>query len=387
MAQALLTLQDILIQYGQLTALRLATLTVDTGAILAILGPNGAGKSTLLRVMGLLQRPTRGTVWFQAQPVTRANALLFRRRMASVLQEPLLLNATVYDNAALALKLRGLSRHTIEQRVGHWLERLGIAHLRQRSARSLSGGEAQRTSLVRALALEPDLLLLDEPFSALDPPSRAALILDLERILRDTGITTVFVTHDRHEALTLGDRVLVLFSGSVAQMGAPWEVFARPVTETVAHFVGADITLPGTVVGCGQSMAQVTTPVGTIEVPGALSPGAQVTLCLRPEDLTLHRTDQAPLPAQMCNLVTGTVAQITPWGTQMRVTLDCGVPLVALLTWRSLENLALAPGLPVLVTFATSAVHVICHCGNDSRPRPTVRHNGDHAYAPDYRPR
>jgi tungstate transport system ATP-binding protein len=144
MAQALLTLQDILVQYGQLAALRLATLTVDAGEILAVIGPNGAGKSTLLRVMGLLQRPTRGTVCFQAQPVTRNNVLACRRRMASVLQEPLLLNATVYDNAALGLKLRGLGRRTIAQRVGHWLERLGIAHLRQRSARSLSGGEAQR---------------------------------------------------------------------------------------------------------------------------------------------------------------------------------------------------------------------------------------------------
>jgi tungstate transport system ATP-binding protein len=378
MAQALLTLQDILIQYGQLAALRLATLTVCPGEILAVVGPNGAGKSTLLRVMGLLQRPTRGTVYFQAQSVTRNNVLAFRRRMASVLQEPLLLNTTVYNNAALGLKLRGLGRRTIEQRVGHWLERLGIAHLRQHSARSLSGGEAQRTSLARALALEPDLLLLDEPFSALDPPSREGLLLDLERILRATGITTVFVTHDRHEALTLGDRLIVLFSGSVVQMGAPWEVFSRPATETVARFVGAAITLPGTVTGCSHSTAQVTTPVGTIGVPGPLSPGTRVTLCLHPEDLTLHRTDQAPLPADTHNLVTGTVAQITPWGTQVRVTLDCGAPLVALLTRRSLEELALVPGLPVPVTFNIAAVHVICHHGSGSRLQPAGRHDGNH---------
>jgi tungstate transport system ATP-binding protein len=361
MAKTLVALQDILVQYGTVPVLQVPTLTIPQGEILAVIGPNGAGKSTLLRVIGLLQRPTRGAMSFQGRPVTRGQAFALRRRMASVFQEPLLLNASVYDNAALGLQLRGVNRRVTEQRVSHWLKRLGIAHLRQRPVRGLSGGEAQRTSLVRALAVEPDLLLLDEPFAALDPPSREALLLDLECILRETRMTTVFVTHDRHEALTLGDRVAVILGGAVVQTGAPWDVFSRPVTEEVARFVGADITLPGTVITTAEGTTHVTTPVGSIEVPAELPPGTRLTLCLRPEDVTLHRAVQPPLLSSAWKLLTGTVVTMTPWGTQVRVTIDCGAPLTALMTRSALADLALAPGDPVLVTFKASAVHVMQH--------------------------
>lgn len=237
MAEALLALQDILVRYGERPIIQIPSLAVYPGEVLAIIGPNGAGKSTLLRVMGLLEQPTRGKVTFQGQEVRPQNALTARRRMASVFSEPLLLNASVYENAALGLKLRGLNRRSIEQRVSPWLERLGIAHLVGRPARSLSGGEARRTSLVRALALDPELLLLDEPFSALDPPTRETFLLDLETILRETSITTVFVTHDRNEAFMLGDRVAVLIGGEFLQVGAANDVFAQPVNQEVARFV------------------------------------------------------------------------------------------------------------------------------------------------------
>jgi tungstate transport system ATP-binding protein len=368
MATPLLTLQDICVQYSSVPVLQIPALNVQTGEVLAIMGPNGAGKSTLLRVIGLLQQPTHGSICFQGKPVTRRHALKIRRRMASVLQEPLLLSASVYDNAALGLKLRGADRRLMAQRVDHWLERLGIAHLRQRPVKSLSGGEAQRTSLARALALAPELLLLDEPFAALDPPSREALLLDLERILRDTGITTVFVTHERHEALTLGDRIAVLFGGKMVQLGTPWDVFAHPATEAVAQFVGADITLYGTVHVAEQGVVQVTTPVGTVEALADLAPGIQVILCLRPEDLTLHAANHASLSASTRNVVPGTVARIIPWGVHVRVTIDAGITLTALLTWRATEELGLQPGQPILVSFKASAVHVMHAASGDADP-------------------
>jgi len=158
MAEAVLTLHGIRVRYDEPTVLEVDSLAVYPGEILAVMGPNGAGKSTLLRLMGLLQQPTQGKIYFHDREVIPTNGLAIRRRMASVFQEPLLLNASVYDNAALGLRLRGLDRHSIERRVQPWLKRLGIDHLVRRPARSLSGGEAQRTSLVRALALDPEVL-------------------------------------------------------------------------------------------------------------------------------------------------------------------------------------------------------------------------------------
>jgi tungstate transport system ATP-binding protein len=289
MAEALLTLRDVLVQYGDSTILDVSNLSVYSGQALAIIGPNGAGKSTLLRVMGLLEQPKRGRVCFQGQEVDQRNVLPVRRRMASVFQQALLLNASVYENAALGLKLRGLNRRSAEQRVLPWLERLGIAHLARRKARVLSGGEAQRTSLARALALDPELLLLDEPFSALDHPTREGLLLDLETILHETGITTVFVTHDRNEAFVFGDRVGVLLGGRLLQVGATAEVFAHPVNEAVAHFVGVENMLSAVVETATDGCVQLRFNGGTAEVFGRFQPGERVLLCLGPG----HHVDPA----------------------------------------------------------------------------------------------
>ncbi|MGH8526612.1 MAG: ATP-binding cassette domain-containing protein, partial [Gammaproteobacteria bacterium] len=220
MAATLLTLRDVTVHHGEHVALQRASLEVYTGDVLALIGPNGAGKSTLLRVMGMLQRPDNGTVLFRGENALNGNTLELRRRIATLFQEPLLLNATVYQNAALGLKLRGMASGEIHRRLWPWLERLGIAHLIARSARTLSGGEAQRTSLVRALVLEPELLLLDEPFSALDPGSREALLRDFQGIVSEMGITTAFVTQDRHEAFALANRVGVLNQGYLLELAS-----------------------------------------------------------------------------------------------------------------------------------------------------------------------
>lgn len=360
MAEALLALKDILVQYGEATILQVPYLDVHLGEVLAVIGPNGAGKSTLLRVMGLLVQPTRGRVCFHGQEVPQGDALPLRRRMASVFQDPLLLNGSVYENAALGLKLRGLDRRSIERRVGPWLERLGIAHLLQRPARSLSGGEAQRTSLARAFALDPELLLLDEPFSALDPPTREGLLLDLETILRETGITTVFVTHDRDEAFMLGDRIAVLIGGGLLQVGPATEVFAQPVNEAVAGFVGIDTKIPGVVEMMSEGLARVGFDGGGVEVVGEFKPGERVLLCLRPEDITLSPPSGEDFKSSARNRLLGKVIKITPWGSHYRVALECGGSrLVALITRPSFLDLKLREGGNVIASFKATAVHVI----------------------------
>ncbi|MDQ0286068.1 tungstate transport system ATP-binding protein [Desulfofundulus luciae] len=192
---------------------------------IALIGANGAGKSTLLQVMALLLKPTRGTVEFRGVPATPRNALAIRRRMAVVFQEPLLLNTTVYENVATGLKLRGVPQGEMKKRVDRWLELLGIAHLAGRRSHQLSGGEAQRVSLARAFALEPDVLFLDEPFSALDFPTRLSLLNELDRLLKDTGIAAIFVTHDFSEVPYLTDRVAVLKNGRLVKTGTFEEIF------------------------------------------------------------------------------------------------------------------------------------------------------------------
>jgi ABC-type sugar transport system ATPase subunit len=237
MVSPLLTLRDILVCYGASIVLDIPALDIHRGETLAIIGVNGAGKSTLLRVIGLLQRPASGSICFSGEAATTQNSLTLRRRIANVLQAPLLLDDTVYANAALGLKLRGLDRQQIRKKLEPWLKRLGIADIAMRRTRTLSGGEARRTSLARALVLEPELLLLDEPFSALDAPTRKSLLSDLKEILQLSDAATVMVTHDVHEAVALAKHIAVLSRGKLVQRGTAQEVCSRPTSQEVAELV------------------------------------------------------------------------------------------------------------------------------------------------------
>jgi ABC-type sugar transport system ATPase subunit len=237
MAQPVIALHGIRLQYGGATVLDLPRLEIYDGETLAIIGPNGAGKTSLLKVIGLLEQPGFGSVYFRGEQATSQNALTLRRRMASALQAPLLIDDTVYANAALGLKLRGATKKEIDERLQPWLGRLGIAHIAGRRARTLSGGEARRTSLARALVLEPELLLLDEPFSALDSPSREALLSDLQQALEQSRAAVVIVTHDLYEAAALAARVGVLSRGKLLQLAPTEEIFSRPANQEVAELV------------------------------------------------------------------------------------------------------------------------------------------------------
>lgn len=359
MAQAILALRNVEVRYGDVAVLKVPALSVDRSEILAVIGPNGSGKSTLIRVMGLLQRPEHGEVQFDGGKESRRDPLSVRRRIATVLQEPLLLNATVYENAALGLNLRGFDRKSAARRVQPWLERFGIEHLAKRRVRSLSGGEAHRTSLVRALALDPELLLLDEPFSALDPPTRERLLLELQTVLRETAVTTIFVTHHQNEALMLADRVAVLIDGNILQVGSTAEVFTRPADDKVAEFIGIDNRIPGIVEKATDGAALVRGADLSAEVVGCFKTGERVLLCLRPDDIALDPIG-ADLKLSARNQYISEVTKITPWGTHYRVAVKHGSLLfIAFITRRSFLELQLREGVEVIVSFESSAVHVI----------------------------
>ncbi|HEV8310850.1 MAG TPA: ABC transporter ATP-binding protein [Methylomirabilota bacterium] len=356
---AVLALRDVRVGYGDRTVLEVPALDVPEGEVLAVIGPNGAGKSTLLRMLALLEPPARGTVAFRGAPVrTAAERLACRRRMTSVFRDPLLCDTTVAANARLPLAFRGVGRVEAVRRVQPWLERLGIAHLADRAARTLSGGEAQRTSLARAFAAEPEVLFLDEPFAALDPPTRDTLLDDLARLLAESRTTALFVTHDRAEALRLGDRVAVLMNGRLAQVGRPEDVFGAPADEAVARLVGVENLLPGRVVATRDGLVEVAVARHTIAVAGQARAGEQALVGVRPEDIVLERGGpRAPTSAR--NRLPATVAAVTSLGPLYRVTLDCGLRLTAVVTRPSVEALGLAPGVAVTASFKATAAHLI----------------------------
>jgi ABC-type sugar transport system ATPase subunit len=233
---ALIEIRDLLVQREKKTVLDIEHLSVEAGEVLAIVGPNGAGKSTLFLTLARLLKVARGTIHFDGH--SSLNTLEYRRRIALVLQEPLLMDTSVKDNAAIGLRFRGIPKAEAERRVVHWLERLGVAHLAERPARKLSGGESQRVSLARAFVLQPELLLLDEPFTALDAPTRLRLLEDLQSVLAETSTTTIFITHDLQEASKLATRMAVMLNGRIHQVGEPSEVFAHPADAQVAEFLG-----------------------------------------------------------------------------------------------------------------------------------------------------
>jgi ABC-type Fe3+/spermidine/putrescine transport system ATPase subunit len=333
---------NVRVAYDGREVLAVDGLEVVAGETLAIIGPNGSGKSTLLRVMGLLQTPTAGDVRVQGRRVSAGRSLAERRRMASVFQQPLLADMTVAENVGLGLRFRHADAATTAARVARWLSRLGIAGMGDRRARTLSGGEAQRVALARAFALEPELLLLDEPFASLDEPTREALLADLGTILRADRTTTVLVTHDRGEAQALADRVAVLLEGRLQQVDETERVFRAPASEEVARFVGVETIVNGVVVAAADGVCVVEAAGRKVEVASAAPVGKRVRLCIRPEDVTLTQPDERAVLSSARNHLTGTVTRAQRTGALVRVVVECGFPLVATITARSAEDLALA---------------------------------------------
>ena len=233
----ILEMRGMLVKREERPVLQVDEFSIERGETVAVVGPNGAGKSTLLLVIARLLVPEEGDILQGGIPISKIRPVEYRRNLALVMQEPLLLNRSVAENVALGLRYRGVPAQERTQRVDEWLKRLGIAHLADRPAGKLSGGEARRASLARAFVLSPQLLLLDEPFGGLDTPTRQRLFGDLGGILAETNTTTIFITHQLDEAIQLGTRLVVLLGGRIQQSGAPQEVVRQPANREVGNFL------------------------------------------------------------------------------------------------------------------------------------------------------
>jgi tungstate transport system ATP-binding protein len=227
-------ISNLLVQRNNRNVLKIDSLEIKRGETLAVIGPNGAGKSTFLLTLANLIKPTQGEIYFDGKNQNEWNELEYRRKIAFVFQDPLLLDMSVQENIALGLKFRG-EKNTQEQ-VLHWSKAMGVEALLKRRAGQLSGGEAQRVSLARAFVLNPDLLLMDEPFSAVDPQTRNQLLKDLSQVLLKEKRTSIFVTHNLKEAKQFGDRILVLIDGDLKQVGSAKQIKEKPVDKKVNLF-------------------------------------------------------------------------------------------------------------------------------------------------------
>jgi tungstate transport system ATP-binding protein len=354
----IIRIKNLLVQRGGVTVLDIKELTVERGKIFALIGPNGAGKSSLLLTMAGLLKPWQGQLYFQGQPVdTNAGRAILRRNAAVVFQEPLLLSRSVYENVSLGLKFRQAGNDEIKKRVGESLDYFGIAQLGKRSAKSLSGGEARRVSLARAFALKPQLILLDEPFNSLDPPTREAVIDDLQRILRETKITAVMALQDREETLRLAQDVAFISDGKIVQSGTTAEIFNQPADEFIANFVGTESVLEGTVESNTNGLMGISINSKVIEAVGNSSAGQKVFCCVRPENVTVSKDTQGKISAR--NVFEAKVQKIVRQGVFYKLVLDCGFLLTAYITQLSCEDLQLEEGASVITSFKATAVHVM----------------------------
>lgn len=337
-------------------------LDLDAGEVLVLFGPSGAGKTTILRCLAGLERPDRGTIVAAGRRWVDVARGIFEppqtRRIGYLPQGSALFpHLSVAENVAF-----GVEGHAASERDGQvrsLLALLGLRGLEGRRPAELSGGQARRVALARALARRPLLLLLDEPLSALDAPTREELRLELRGQLERFGTPTVLVTHDRTEALVLADRVAVIVEGAVRQVGATADVFARPADPAVARIVGVDTLVPGRVRSARDGLATVEVGGRELVAVSELAPGSAVLVSLRPEDVLLVPAGHQLDGHSARNRLEGRVVTVEPLGALVRVGLDAGFPLRALVTRQAFEELGAGPGRELVALVKAPAVHLI----------------------------
>ena len=364
-AGVLLDLQDLKVERGGVEVLDVPSFALGENEFVSLIGPNGSGKTTLLlSIMCLLQR-SAGRILYRGEEIgSDHSTLAYRRKIAMVLQEPLLFDATVYENVASGLRIRGVARAETRRKVMACLERFNLARMANRSARKLSGGEARRVSLARAVAVEPDVLLLDEPFANLDAPTRESITDDLEKTVRGAEMAAILVTHDRSEALRLSDRILVMQGGKIVQADAPSVVMNCPANEFVATCMGMETILDGVIERNEDGQLTVSIAASRIDAIGEGAPGARVYCCIRPENVTIDLVHPG-VATSARNVFPARIVSMSSMGFFLKIGLDCGFRLVSYVTPESFTRLHLEEGKDVFASFKATAVHVVARVEHD----------------------
>jgi putative spermidine/putrescine transport system ATP-binding protein len=353
MAAPFLTISSITKSFKDNQVVKGVDLDFDKGEFVSLLGPSGCGKTTILRMIAGFEQPTTGSIIVDGKDITALPPN--RRRIGMVFQAYALFpNMNVTDNIGFGLKIAGMPRPQREARVAEMLELIGLPGFGKRFPFELSGGQQQRVALARAIAPRPSMLLLDEPLSALDAKIRVSLREEIRAIQRELGITTVFVTHDQEEALSISDRIVVLNGGRVEQFGTPFEIYNRPQTRFAATFVGTLNTIAATVIDPAARTVRIDGQPATIPgLPTATKPGDTIALTMRPEAISLVHGQPRDI------VLDGTISEVSFLGSVIRLKVRLGGNVVALDTFNDQTRPPPAYGEAVKVTIAASDILVL----------------------------
>jgi putative spermidine/putrescine transport system ATP-binding protein len=353
MSDSFLSIRGIKKSFGTATVVQDFNLDIAAGEFVSFLGPSGCGKTTVLRMVAGFEEPSAGSIVVGGRDITRLRPN--QRNIGMVFQAYALFpNLTVAQNIGFGLKIAGMAKADAERRVAEMLELIKLPQFGDRYPYQLSGGQQQRVALARALAPKPKLLLLDEPLSALDAKVRVSLREEIRSIQKALGITTIFVTHDQEEALSISDRIVVMYGGKAEQVGAPFEIYNRPATKFVATFVGTLNVLEGTVTDSASGLVRVNDrDVSLMNRLNGSRTGDLVALALRPEAIAL-----GPRPGHD-TMLDGRIDEVHFLGSVIRVRVGVGNSLVSLDTFNNPSTPPPAVGERAEISFASNDLLVL----------------------------
>lgn len=343
---AFLDVTNLTKSFGANTVVKGVSFGFDKGEFISLLGPSGCGKTTILRMIAGFESPTSGSIKVDGQDITSLKPN--QRQLGMVFQAYALFpNLNVGDNIGFGLKIAGMPAEERRARVDEMLRLIGLPGFEKRYPYEMSGGQQQRVALARAIAPRPRMLLLDEPLSALDAKIRVSLREEIRAIQLDLGITTVFVTHDQEEALSISDRIVVMNAGNIEQLGAPHDIYNKPATRFVATFVGQLNTIEATVTDAATRTVSIDGQVSTLHaLPATASNGDAIALTLRPEVLAVGAR-----PGNDITL-TGTIADVTFLGSVIRLRVTLGRNVVSLDTFNDQRTAPPARGEAVTISLS-----------------------------------
>ena len=347
----MITLENVSHEWDDFS-LKNVSFSVNKGEHFIILGPTAAGKTLILETIAGFYIPHKGRILLDGKNITRIPPE--KRKIGFVYQDySLFPHMTVEENVAFGLKMQKLPKREIESKVQSIIDSMGISYIQKRLPSTLSGGEQQRVALARSLVIDPEILLLDEPLSALDPRTRESLIDELKRIHESRHTTTIHVTHDQDEALALADRIGVIMNGELVQVDTPYAIFNEPVSEEIASFVGVENVIKGKIISNEDGMVVVETGDYKIRALSNFNKG-KVNVFIRPENIILSKVK---LESSARNCIVGKISKINQFGATFRVYMDNG--LSALVTKHAIEDLGLISGKKVYASFKATAIHLI----------------------------